>query len=69
MLCLSTLSPLSPSFSARCASPPRLPLPPSPSSSQVRGAVEDMMVHGMTKSELEALMHRVFAKADSDRCE
>jgi hypothetical protein len=33
----------------------------------VRGAVEEMLVHGMTKQELEALMRRVFVKADADK--
>lgn len=46
-----------------------LPILPPARSSQVRGAVEDMMVHGMTKTDLEALMRRVFVKADVDRCE
>ena len=36
--------------------------------SMVRNAVEDLMVHGMTKKELEALMQRVFQKADLDKC-
>ena len=33
---------------------------------RVRNAVEDMLVHGMSKEELESLMKRVFVKADSD---
>ncbi|GAX81847.1 hypothetical protein CEUSTIGMA_g9275.t1 [Chlamydomonas eustigma] len=33
----------------------------------VRGAVEDMLVHGMSKQELEALMRKVFIKADADQ--
>ena len=36
--------------------------------SMVHNAVEDLMVHGMTKKELEALMQRVFQKADLDKC-
>ncbi len=32
----------------------------------VRGEVENMLLHGMPKSELEALMLRVFRKADVD---
>jgi hypothetical protein len=31
--------------------------------------VEEMLVHGMTKQELEALMRRVFVKADADKWE
>lgn len=33
----------------------------------VRDAVEDLLLHGMSKTELEALMLRVFRKADLDR--
>jgi len=33
----------------------------------VRNEVEDMLLHGLTKPELEALMLRVFRKADADK--
>lgn len=33
----------------------------------VRNEVEDMLLHGLSKQELEALMMRVFQKADKDR--
>lgn len=35
--------------------------------SVVRGAVEDLLVHGMSQAELEALMMRIFRKADTDK--
>lgn len=34
----------------------------------VRNAVEELLLHGMSKQELEGLMLRIFKKADADRC-